>query len=304
MEKNVLVLGATGRFGRHAAEAFWNAGWQVRLFDRTTEDMSEAARGADVIVNALNPPYADWETQVPQITSDVIGAAQISGATVIIPGNAYGYGHKIPSRITSDTPKDAENSLGRIRNVMEDTYRAAGIKTIVLRAGDFIDTQASGNWFDMIIVAKLAKGKVVSPGALDEVHAWAYLPDIARATVQLAEKREQLEPFQEVLFPGFALSLREVTTLLEQVEGRPLKLTKMNWLPLHIASPFWRMGKHLLEMRYLWSMPHKVDEAQFNALLPGFVSTDPLTAFASAVAQSEIDPDQTMTGRLHNVVAE
>ena len=29
MSKNVLMLGASGRFGRHAAEAFWNAGWQV-----------------------------------------------------------------------------------------------------------------------------------------------------------------------------------------------------------------------------------------------------------------------------------
>ncbi len=304
MEKNVLILGATGRFGRHAAEAFWNAGWHVRLFDRATDDMSKVARGVDVIVNALNPPYDEWETQVPQITSDVIGAAQTSGATVIIPGNIYGYGQELPSVIKPDTAKEAQNGLGRVRNVMEDTYRAAGIKTIVLRAGDFIDTQASGNWFDMIITAKLAKGKVVSPGPLDMEHAWAFLPDVARATVQLAEKRHTLEPFQEVLYPGFAMSLRDMTKVLEEIVGRSLKLTTMSWLPLMIASPFWRMGKHLLEMRYLWKKPHRVDDAQFNSILPKFVPTDPLTALASAIAQAEIDPDQAMPGRPHNVAAE
>lgn len=304
MKKTVLILGATGRFGRHAAEAFWNAGWHVRLYDRGTDDMSAVARGVDVIVNALNPPYADWETQVPQITSDVIGAAQTSGATVIIPGNVYGYGRDLPSMITNETPKSAQNPLGHVRNVMEETYRTAGIKTIVLRAGDFIDTEASGNWFDMIITAKLAKGKTVSPGALDAAHAWAFLPDLARATVQLAEKRDALDPFQEVLFPGFTLTLRDINNLLEQVEGHSLKLTKMNWLPLRIAAPFWRMGKHLLEMRYLWSTAHQIDSAQFNAVLPKFVPTDPLTAIASAVSQSQVDPDQTMPGRAHNLAAE
>lgn len=304
MEKTVLVLGATGRFGRHAAEAFWNAGWHVRLFDREADDMSKAARGVDVIVNALNPPYTEWETQIPQITSDVIGAAQTSGATVIIPGNIYGYGQDLPSVITPETPKNALNPLGRVRNVMEDTYRAAGIKTIILRAGDFIDTQASGNWFDMIITAKLSKNKIVSPGPLDTVHTWAYLPDVALAAVQLAERKETLEPFQEVLFPGFAMSLRDITQVLEQVEGRSLNLSKMSWLPLYIASPFWSMGKHLLEMRYLWSKPHRIDDAQFRALLPKFVPTDPLTAFASAITQLEVDPDKAMPGRPHNIAAE
>jgi len=55
MEKTVLVLGASGLFGSHAAQAFAEAGWTVRRFRRGS-DMAAAAQGAQVIVNGLNPP--------------------------------------------------------------------------------------------------------------------------------------------------------------------------------------------------------------------------------------------------------
>ena len=304
MTDTVLILGPNGRFGRHAAEAFWNAGWRVRLFDRSTDDLLAMARDVDLIVNAWNPPYTEWALQVPRITRDVIAAAKASGATVMIPGNVYGYGTDMPPVITPDTSKTARKGLGRIRNEMEGAYRSAGVKTIVLRAGDFIDTQASGNWFDKVIVANFGQGKITSPGNLDAAHAWAYLPDLARAAVTLAEKREALEPFQEVLFAGFTLSLREITALIEQVTNRPLEATKMSWAPLWIAAPFWGMGRRLLEMRYLWRKPHSIADAQIKALLPKLVQTDPLTAIASAIGHADVNPNHAMARGGHNLAAE
>ena len=46
MSDTALILGASGRFGSHAAEAFWNAGWRVRIFDRAnaTIFLSAAAK--------------------------------------------------------------------------------------------------------------------------------------------------------------------------------------------------------------------------------------------------------------------
>ena len=86
MTQTVLILGGSGKIGTHAAEAFWNAGWTVRQYDRSTDDMTTAAMGADVIVNGLNPAnYANWAKNIPAITQQVIAAAKASGATVIIP---------------------------------------------------------------------------------------------------------------------------------------------------------------------------------------------------------------------------
>ncbi|MBC7676083.1 MAG: NAD-dependent epimerase/dehydratase family protein, partial [Rhodoferax sp.] len=76
MPQTVLILGASGLFGSHAATAFQDAGWTVRRYIRGT-DMGRAAIGADLIVNALNPPkYHNWARLIPQITAQVIAAAK------------------------------------------------------------------------------------------------------------------------------------------------------------------------------------------------------------------------------------
>ena len=305
MSGTVLILGASGRFGRHAAEAFWNAGWQVRTFKRGTDDLITAASGADVIVNAWNPAYPRWQQEVPGLTEQVIAAAKASGATVLIPGNIYVYGQGSGPVLTEDTPKRAQNPLGRVRIEMEERYRAAGVPTIILRAGDFIDTEAGGNWFEGFITSKARKGVITAPGNAEIPHAWAYLPDMARAAVMLAECRERLAPFEEVLFPGFTLSLREVQDLTARALDRKMRLRRFPWWMIRLAAPVWPMGRHLLEMRYLWNMPHRLDGARLAALLPKFRGTDPLTAISRSLGvQRDVHPDQPMPRGQFDVAAE
>ena len=230
MKGTVLILGSTGRFGRNTAEAFWNAGWQVRTFQRGKDDLAEAARGVDVIVNCWNPSYEHWAKLVPTMTETVIEASRISGATVVIPGNVYVFGAGSPSVLDEATPHAATNPLGRIRINMEAAYRDAGVRTIVLRAGDYLDTQPSGNWFDRVIAQKVEKGRLAYPGQSDIPHAWAYLPDLAAAAVALCDKRDQLEHFQEVAFPGYTLSGQQLAQLSSDVLGYPVKAVPMKLL--------------------------------------------------------------------------
>ncbi len=303
MSGTVLILGASGRFGRHAAEAFWNRGWEVRMFDRANDDLVAASEGVDVIVNAWNPPYTEWARTIPELTRRVIEAARTSGATVLIPGNVYVYGRDAHQLFTENTLQLANNPLGRIRIEMEAAYAQADVPTIILRAGDFIDTEASGNWFDDVITAKSARGIFTAPGNPDVPHAWAWLPDMARAAVQLVEDREHLDRFEVVPFTGFTLTLRELARLVEASTGRPQRIRRFPWIALWLASPFWRMARHLVEMSYLWSKPHRLDDSKFRRLLPNFRATSPLIAIAS-VFQNQIHPDQPMAGSLNHVAAE
>ncbi len=301
MSGNVLILGGSGRFGRNASNAFEQAAWQVHHFDRKSDDLMTAAQGMDVIVNAWNPPYTQWAREVPRYTAEVIAAAKSSGATVILPGNVYVFGEGSPPVLDTDTPHAAKNPLGQIRIAMEAAYRDAGVKTILLRAGDFIDTEASGNWFDTMIAAK---GRITAPGDPRAKHAWAYLPDLTRAAVDLAERRDVLATFEEVPFPGYTLSLTELADHIAKASGRAQKVTRLNWLPIRLAAPFWPMGRKLLEMRYLWSMPHELSATRFNELLPEFRATDPLTAIGAAIAHLKIDPDQPVPRGKAHIAAE
>ena len=284
MAQTVLILGMNGRFGRNAAEAFQNAGWDVRGFRRDQDDLVTAAQGVDVIVNAWNPPYSEWAERVPALHRSVCDAARASGSFVIVPGNVYVFGADTPSPWGTNSPHAAQNPLGRIRIEMEQAYRDSGVRTLILRAGDFLDTEASGNWFDRIMAKDIAKGRLVYPGRLDIPHAWAYLPDLTRAAVALAEKRDQLDTFTDVGFPGFTLTGEELRANLSEVTGHPIKLTRFGWHWLALIAPFSPMMRCLQEMRYLWDTPHHIDGAVFKRMLPEFEATPLQTALKRAIA--------------------
>lgn len=284
MEQTVLILGANGRFGTNAARAFAAAGWQVRRFDRSRDSLETAARGADVIVNAWNPPYHQWAKLLPGLHREVRKAALANGATVIIPGNVYVFGPDAPLPWGSSTPHLAANPLGRLRIEMEQAYRRDGVRTIILRSGDFLDTEASGNWFDMIMGKKLAKGVFTYPGRTDIPHAWGYLPDMAQAAVALAERRDGLARFEDVPFPGYTLTGQDLAAAISNIAGRDIRLKKLTWWPMQFARPFLPMLNGLFEMRYLWDLPHHLDRTTFDRLLPDFRQTPVEEALARAVA--------------------
>lgn len=297
MKDTVLILGATGRLGRNAATAFENDGWEVRRFDRKTDNLWDAAWGANVIVNGWNMAYTKWATEIPELTQQVIEVAQASGATVIIPGNVYVYGETTPQRMSIDTPHAATNPLGRIRIEMEQAYRDAGVKTIILRAGDYIDTHASGNWFDLIMAKSVAKGVFTYPGETDIPHAFAYLPDVAAAMVALANRKDTLGVFEDVGFPGFTLSGEDFGRAIRDTLDRPITVKQMAWWPLILASPFWAEGRNLIEMRYLWDTPHRIDAARFEELVPDFNATqitDALRGALSELVQNKVHPNKPM----------
>ena len=271
--QKVLILGASGSFGRNCAKAFAAAGWQVRAFRRGQEDMVTAAKGMDVIVNGLNPPdYKNWVEELPKIARQVVAAAKASGATVIQPGNVYNYGANA-GVWDANTPHAATTKKGKARMKMERILRESGVQVILLRGGDFLDTKDSGNFFDFL-ASKLAKGKFFYPGRTDINHAWAYLPDMARAAVGLAEMRGQLGKFEDVLFAGLTLTGEEFRAALAQQAGRDVALKPFPWLMMKLLSPVWTLAREMQEMRYLWDTAHSLNGARMQALLPDFKATD------------------------------
>lgn len=281
-----LILGATGRFGSHMAETLWNAGWTIRRFDRSVDDLMQAAQGVDVIVNGWNPQYQDWQAQIPGQTRAVIAAARASGARIVLAGNIYVYGEGAGPELTADTPHLARNLLGRVRTEMEATYRASGLPFLILRSGDYLDTRRSNSWFDSHMTKHLQRGRFAYPGNPDIPHAWAYLPDVANIGRHLLE-RGDLPQYLDLSIPGYTLSGRDMAGALSDVLGRDIRLTRFSWLPVHLLAPVMPLLPHVLEMRYLWEMPHWLETGPLAHWAPDLMQTPLDKALAQSAPVTE-----------------
>ncbi len=293
MTQTVLILGASGKIGSRASEAFAAAGWQVRHYDRKSGDMTAAAIGADVIVNGLNPPaYHDWENSIPAITAQVIAAAKASGATVILPGNVYNFGNQ-SGTFDETTPQRATTKKGKVRIAMEQSYRDSGVQTVVLRAGNFIDPAGNGDIMSMLVMRQISKGKLTAAAPADTMQAYAYVPDWARAAVMLAEKRGQLASFEDVPFAGHSFTLTALRDVLEQRTRRSFTISPFPWWMMTALSPFWELAREMREMRYLYALDHHIGGAKLARLLPDFAPTDLETVMLAGLP-GDIHPDKAV----------
>jgi nucleoside-diphosphate-sugar epimerase len=292
----VLVAGASGLFGSHAARAFAAAGWEVRRYQRGT-DMAAAAQGADMIVNAMNPPmYHDWQRLVPAITAQAIAAARASGATLIVPASVYNYGSQ-PRPWGPSTPQKPNTRKGAVRVQMESEYRASGVPVILLRGGDFLDAEGKTQGMGMALRG-LAKGKVMAFGGVDVARAYAYLPDMARAAVALAAVRAQLPRYADIPFAGLTFSVQELVAMFQRQTGQSYQVTRFPWWLMRLASPFWELAREMSEMRYLYDLPHRLDGATMQAVLPDFQIAGLAEVAAAQLRWAglgpQIDPERVM----------
>lgn len=283
MTRTALVLGASGGFGGQVALALQRAGWTVRRYARGT-DMGQAAKGAELIVNGLNPPaYHDWDRLIPEITTQVLAAGKASGATLLIPGNVYPYGVE-PGPWGPDTPHRPVARKGRIRAEMEARYRAAsdqGQRTILLRGGDFLLPEAPQMVMNRVILGKVAKGVVTTFGDPGALHAYAYLPDMARAAVQLVTLGDRLPAYADIPFAGHAFTISDLAARISRLSGRQIRIKSFPTWIFTLASPVWELARELREMLYLYDHPHALDPAPLRRWLPDWQDTPLDTVIAA-----------------------
>lgn len=304
--KRVAVLGASGGFGGVAARAFRDAGWRVRAITRTgkgpiagveyatadalrDKELIAATADCEVIVNGLNPPYPQWRELVQALARNVMAAAEANGALHLFPGNVYNFGTTIPPRPTEATPFAPDHEKAQIRVAAEKLFaeraQAGRARTAVIRAGDFFGGQGAGSWFPIAIASKLAKGKFVYPGSLDIEHAWAYLPDLARAFVAVAERGAKLPAFDTFHFGGHNVTGRQMLAACEIATGAKLKTGGVPWPLLRLAGLFSPLMREVSAMAYLWRRPHALTGTKLEA----FAGPLAQTPFDEAVRQALAD---------------
>jgi nucleoside-diphosphate-sugar epimerase len=308
----VLVLGAAGRLGAAAVQAFSHAGWRVLAqqrrapaqflprgcehFDTPLADTAELVRraaGAAAVVYAVNPPYDRWDSELLPLARQGMDAAEALGARFMLPGNVYNFGPGMPALLRTDTPQPGGTAKGRQRCALEAEMRkraARGpMQATVIRAGDFFGG-GSGNWFDQAIVKDIRRGRLVYPGPLDRAHAWAYLPDLARAFVAAAAARVTAPAFETLHFGGHTFTGAELLAGIEAAAGelglQPARGWRHGGLPwgvirtIGLVRPVWR---ELARMRYLWQVPHALDGSSLAQAVGPLPQTPPALALRLAL---------------------
>ncbi|ELW9450409.1 NAD-dependent epimerase/dehydratase family protein [Burkholderia cenocepacia] len=306
-QRQALVLGASGGIGGEVARQLRDAGWQVRALKRgldaevverdgiawvrgdalDRDAVVRAARGCSVIVHAVNPPgYRNWATQVLPMIDNTIAAARAAQATVVLPGTVYNFGADAFPVLREDAPQHPVTRKGAIRVELERRLQDAsahGVPAIVVRAGDFFGPQLGNSWFSQGLIKAGRPVAAISVPSRGVGHQWSYVPDVARVMVELIERRETLEPFARFHLGGhwdedgmqMALAVQRVA----QRHGMRPALRDFPWWLVYVAAPFVTTLRELLEMRYLWREPIRMDNARVTAVL----GREPVTPLDTAV---------------------
>jgi nucleoside-diphosphate-sugar epimerase len=310
--RTALVIGATGGIGGETAKALIRAGWRVRAATRDPErarrdfaalgpvewragdamreaDIVAAAAGARLIVHAANPPgYRDWRGLALPMLKSAIAAAKASGARLVVIGTVYNFGPDAGALLDERSPQHPLTRKGRIRVEMEEMLKQAvadGVRSLVVRAGDFFGPHAPSSWFNSAMVQR---GKpvrfVLYPGRHDVGHAFAYLPDFALAIARLAAIEAQLGNFEIVHFGGHWLERgAEIAEAIRRVAQKPrAPILPFPAALLYLAAPFSTLMREMIEMRYLWRVPLRLD----NRKLESLIGPEPHTPLDDAVRAS------------------
>jgi nucleoside-diphosphate-sugar epimerase len=306
--RTALILGATGGIGGEMVAALSRHGWQINALHRNPAkaggrntpqgitwvegdalnpaDVIKAARGASLIVHAVNPPgYRNWGQWVLPMLESSISAARASGARIVLPGTIYNYGPDAFPILREDSPQNPRTRKGKIRAEMERRLKvaaASGVRSLIVRAGDFFGPSAGNNWFSQGLVKP---GKTVTsiayPGRRGLGHAWAYLPDLAETMAQLVERESTLGTFETFHFAGqWDADGTQMTDAIRAAAGNPnIAVRSFPWPLVTLLAPFVMLFREMREMRYLWRQPLQLS----NERLSGVLTTEPRTPLHQAV---------------------
>ena len=303
-----LVLGATGGIGGQVACTLLQRGWRVRALHRDpvaaaarrpglaiewvggdameAADVSAAARGASVIVHAVNPPgYKDWHRFVVPMLDHTIAAARTHGARIVLPGNVYNHGPAAFPLLDERSPQHPDTRKGRLRVEMEQRLvraAATGVRSLVVRCGDFFGPEPGNGWFAQALVKPgRPVASVTNPGTPGVGHEWAYLPDVAETMVRLVEREADLAVCETFNMSGHWDADGEgMARAIVRVAGRPgIPVRTAPWWLFRLMSPVVTVFREMQEMRYLWQQAVQLD----NRRLVAFLGVEPHTPLDEAV---------------------
>src|SRR6476620_8607280 len=186
------VIFGTGAIGLATLDALRRRGETVRMVNRSgsarvPDDVevvggnaadpgfcTEVSRGAAVVYQTLNPPYARWTEEFPGLQAGVLAAAEAHGARLVSMENVYMYGRPAGRPLTETRDYAAHTKKGKWRGQMARellaAHQAGRVQVAIGRASDYFGPRggAQSNLGDRLFPAALAGKTATVLGDPDE----------------------------------------------------------------------------------------------------------------------------------------
>jgi len=283
------VIFGTGAIGLAVLDALRRRGETARLVNRSgsarvPDDVevvggdardpaftTEVARGADVVYQTLNPPYAEWTAQFPPLQAGVLAAAEATGARLVSMENVYMYGRPGGRVLTEDCAYEAHTRKGQLRGRMARellaAHEAGRVEVAIGRASDYFGPHggAQSNLGDRVFPAALEGKTATVLGDPEQPHTYTYVPDIGEGLAILGEHPDAPGQVWHLPNDPDTRTTRQLVDIAYRLAGQPR--SRLRRLPpvllraMGLVNPTMR---ELVEMQYQFEEPFAVDSSKIT----------------------------------------
>jgi len=235
------------------------------------QSVLRAMTGAEQVVISIGVEYSGkvWKQVWPKAMANFLAAAEATRARVVHIDNMYMYGPHDARPINEDAPLTSYGQKPAVRAEATRMWMKAGregrVKWAALRAPDFYGPGVDRSHIGETGMGLIAQGKtaMLIPQP-DQLHDYAYVPDIARAAVTLLDAPDDV--FNQVWHVPCAptRTSRQILQMGADVIGAKLKLMPISTLMLRAMGVFSPFLRECIEMRFTWNRPYIVDATKFS----------------------------------------
>jgi nucleoside-diphosphate-sugar epimerase len=282
------VVFGTGQVGRVLAAVLAGRGLNVRVLSRhrppkladgidwraadatDPNAASDAAKGAAVVYQCLNAPYAQWPKLFPPLQRGVLAAAERTGALLVVLENLYGYGPTGGRPMTEDLPLAATTVKGRTRAAMTAELLAAAdagrVRIAIGRASDFFGADVTdGSTLGERVFGNALAGRradfIGNPGL---PHTYSYVPDIAAGLATLGTDARAAGDVWHLPGPQ-TVTTRALLDLVAGEVGHPVGIRSVPKLAVRALGLVNPMLRGLAELSYQFDEPFVLDTSKYES---------------------------------------
>lgn len=285
MAQGLHVVFGTGPLGRAVMAELVRRGERVRMVSRSgrmaevpggvevvaadvynPERLKEITRGSSVVYNAVAPAYSGkvWQTELPKMWGNILGAARSAGARLVIGDNLYMYDQE-PGPVREDRPMRSTTRKGQARIKAVQAVLESGYPVTFGRGADFFGPYATDQSLlgSRVFPALLGGKTAQTVHRLDVPHTFTYIEDFGKALVILGERDEALGQVWHVPNPP-TQTPGAVLELAAKLADKPLKVQVVQPWTLGLLGLFVPVLRELGEMGYQYQKPYIVDSTKFE----------------------------------------